>query len=354
MSKQTPPSRLEQITGFLDRSGYEGATLHPLPGDASFRRYVRVQRGDKTAMLMDAPPQREDVRSYIAIADYLRRSGYSAPEIFAQHPAVGLLLLEDLGDDSYTSMLKADAEGGTREQALYASAIDVLAEWHDRKRRFADPRALVLPEYDTARLMQEVMLFADWFLPQALGKQEAAVLHMEYAGLWREALAGTPLSVDCWVHRDYHADNLMWLPLRRGTKRVGLLDFQDGVYGDAAYDLVSLLEDARRDVSPKLAEAMLARYLDVSGDDRERFFAAYAVLGAQRNSKIVGIFSRLAARDGKFAYLRFLPRVWRHLERDLAHPALSSLKAWLDRHIPASQRGVIALRHTSQDLALTA
>lgn len=354
MSKLAPPSRLEQITEFLDRNGYAGAVLHPLPGDASFRRYIRIEHDGKMAMLMDAPPQRENVRSYLTIAGYLHKNGYSAPEVFAQDPAIGLLLLEDLGDDSYTSVLKAAAGNDKLEQSLYAAAIDVLAEWHDNKRRFADPKALALPKYDTALLMPEAMLFADWFLPQALGKEEAASLRAEYENIWRDVLKTAPLTTDHWVHRDYHADNLMWLPSRQGTQRVGLLDFQDGVYGDAAYDLVSLIEDARRDVSPALAEAMLERYLEATGADREQFLAAYAILGAQRNSKIVGIFSRLAARDNKFAYLKFLPRVWRHLEHDLEHPALAPLKAWIDRHIPAGMRGVITLRHTSQDLALTA
>ncbi len=340
----THADRLEQIREFLSRSGYKDAELHPLPGDASFRRYIRIRKDGQTAMLMDAPPEKEKIRPYVAIADYLCRAGYSAPLLLAQDVPGGLLLLEDLGDDSFTSLLKAR---GGMEQELYAAAIDVLAQWRGEK-------TMSLPAYSEALLMQETSLFADWYLPQILGRQEAAALRPEYMALWQSILAQAPLASGTWVHRDYHADNLMWLPDRAGVKRVGLLDFQDGVTGDAAYDVVSLLEDARRDVSAPLADAMLERYIAAAGVDKEQFMTAYAVLGTQRNSKIVGIFSRLAARDGKFAYLQYLPRVWRHLGRDLAHPALADLKAWMDTHVPVGQRGVIAIRHTSQELALTA
>ncbi len=298
-------------------------------------------------MLMDAPPEKEDVRPYVAMAQHLHRAGYSAPEILAQDPAAGLLLLEDLGDDSFTSVLKAQS-GMSNE--LYEAAIDVLAGWHHNKR----DTAFILPEYNEALLMKEVCLFADWYLPQVVGRQEAAALRPEYLALWQEIFALGVLTADRLVHRDYHADNLMWLPGREGTKRVGLLDFQDGVYGDAAYDVVSLLEDARRDGPAPLAQAMLERYMVASGADRAQFMTAYATLGAQRNSKIIGIFCRLAARDNKFAYLSYLPRVWKHLENDLVHPALATLKVWMEKHVPAGERGVITIRHTSRDLALTA
>ncbi|MDE3060476.1 MAG: phosphotransferase [Pseudomonadota bacterium] len=325
--------------------------LHPMQADASFRRYIRIRKGTHSMILMDAPPEKENIEPYIAIARYLHGKGYSAPEILAQDVKAGLLLIEDLGDDSFTQVLKR-ASG--REHELYTAAVDVLAEWHDEARRFFDPQALPLPLYDEALLMREACLFADWYLPQVMGKDKARELRGEYIALWQDILGKAPLASKSWVHRDYHADNLMWLPARSGTQRVGLLDFQDGVYGDAAYDVVSLLEDARRDVAPILAKAMIDRYLAASGADRERFLTAYAILGAQRNCKIIGIFSRLAARDNKHAYLNYLPRVWRYLEHDLAHPALADLRRWIDSHITADQRGVIALRHTSQELALTA
>jgi len=335
--------RAERIREFLNQSGFADAELHPLQGDASFRRYIRIRKSGQSAMLMDAPPEKENVQPYLAIANYLHKAGYSAPEVLAHDAAGGLLLLEDLGDDSFTSVLKT--QSGV-EQELYAAAIDVLAEWHKTGR----DDNFILPEYDDALLMKETCLFAEWYLPQIMGKEMAEALHPEFVALWEGILAEARLATDTWVHRDYHADNLMWLPKRSGAQRVGLLDFQDGVYGDAAYDVVSLLEDARRDVSQPLASSMLEHYIAASGADRERFLTSYAVLGAQRNSKIIGIFCRLAARDGKFTYLNYLPRVWRHLERDLAHPLLLPLKTWLDKHVPGGQRGVI----TVQGLALTA
>lgn len=355
MTKQNTPSihpvRLEQIKDFLAGTRFKDADLHPLAGDASFRRYIRVRKGDDKAMLMDAPPEKEDVRPFVAVAEYLHNKGYSAPAIHARHLDSGLLLLEDLGDDSFTSILKnSGSQKEAMEQQLYASAIDVLAEWHDETRQFSMPQHLVLPAYDEALLMREVALFTEWFLPQVVGKKEADILAPEYLAIWKSVIAEAGLSTHLWVHRDYHADNLMWLPGRSGTKRVGLLDFQDGVYGDAAYDLVSLLEDARRDVPPAVVDAMLERYIATTGINRASFLTSYAILGAQRNCKIVGIFARLAARDNKYGYLNYLPRVWAHLERDLAHPALAPLKQWIDRHIPRDQRGVIAVSHTTHQL----
>lgn len=346
--KDMEPERLKQVRDFLDAHKFSGAELLPLAGDASFRRYIRVRKPGAHAMLMDAPPQKENSAPYLAVASYLYAQGYSVPAILAHDLKAGLLLLEDLGNDLFT--LELQKQNGVSEQALYEAAIDVLAQWHGRP-PLANPRALPLPLYDHALLMQEAKLFSDWYLPQIMGKEAAAGAGAEYLRLWEVILKNIPLATDSFVHRDYHADNLMWLPAREGVRRVGLLDFQDAVYGDAAYDVVSLLEDARRDVPPELAQAMLDRYLSAAGADRRRFMTAYAILGAQRNSKIVGIFVRLAARDNKYAYLNYLPRVWRHLENDLAHPALAELKAWMDKHVSAQWRGAVAIRHNSHDLA---
>ena len=345
------PNRLEQIQHFLSKTSFASATLTPLAGDASFRRYIRVQQDGKQAMLMDAPADKEDVRPFLAVAEYLGGKGYSAPQIYARHIPHGLLLLEDLGNDSFTLLLKQESVRARMEQTLYTAAIDVLAQWHDEKRAFSEPSALPLPVYDKALLLREVSLFADWFLPQVLGREKAAILHLDFMSLWERMLDKTNLSTKVLVHRDYHADNLMWLPNREGTARVGLLDFQDGVYGDAAYDLVSLLEDARRDVPQSLVDTMLTRYIAATGVNAEMLRIQYALLGAQRNCKIVGIFARLAARDGKLHYLNFLPRVWRHLERDVQHPALAELKHWLDTYVPKEVRGVIAIRYTAGELA---
>jgi aminoglycoside/choline kinase family phosphotransferase len=346
-------TRAEQIQKFLSQAGMSDAQLQPLAGDASFRRYVRILHAGKYYMLMDAPPDKEDVRPYITIAEYLCQAGYSAPEIIARDVTAGLLLLSDLGDDTFTRVLKKHPSA-QQEQLFYEAAIDVLARWHHADSQLASPQRLPLPSYDTALLLREVALFADWFLPQCVGVERARGLRDEYMALWEKILGNTPLATDQFVHRDYHADNLMWLLDRMGTARVGLLDFQDGVYGDAAYDVVSLLEDARRDVPPSLIEAMLARYVQRSGADSERFARAYAVLGAQRNSKIVGIFARLAARDGKAHYLDYLPRVWGHLHHDLSHPALAELAVWVQQHVPQEARGVIRIHYDAQALALSA
>ena len=347
-------TRAAQIQTFLDKAGYGDAKLSPLAGDASFRRYIRLHKDGKSYMLMDAPPEKEDVRPYIAIAQYLHACGYSAPDILARDEALGFLLLEDLGDETFTRILKATTQKDAQEREFYEAAIDVLARWHHGDTKLASTAKLPLPLYDEALLMREVGLFADWFLPQVMGKEAAVKLRSEYMALWQGILQQAKLATDQFVHRDYHADNLMWLPQRAQTARVGLLDFQDGVYGDGAYDLVSLLEDARRDVSPQLAEEMIQRYVAKTGVDESQFRTAYAVLGAQRNSKIVGIFVRLCARDGKAGYLDFLPRVWAHLEHDLAHPLLAPLRTWLGTHVPSSARGVITVAHDARALALSA
>lgn len=341
-------NRSQQISQFLAQHGHGESQLFPLAGDASFRRYIRILAKDKTHyMLMDAPPEKENIRPYVAAADYLCRQGFSAPRIIAGDATQGFLLLEDLGDDSFTRLLAAQPQ---REEELYRAAVDVLAAWrsHAAKNGFYDVSEMSLRAYDSSLLLEEVKLFADWYLPQVLGAAKAAELRVEYLTLWHDILThAADLARDQWVHRDFHADNLMWLPQRQGAARVGLLDFQDGVIGDAAYDLVSLLEDARRDVPPALASQMIDYYLSQTGMAPEMFYANYALLGAQRNSKIIGIFARLAVRDGKPNYLNFLPRVWAHLERDLSHPLLASLKQWLDRHVSAMHRGIIAINATS-------
>lgn len=338
-----------QIRDFIQSTDFADATLAPLPGDASFRRYVRVHKNGAQAMLMDAPPGKEDVRPFISVAEYLHAQGYSAPAILARNPEAGFILLEDLGDALFSKALAADA---AMEDTLYGHAIELLAQWHSGD--FSNPAALPLPQYDEALLMREVQLFCDWFMPQVAGKEKARALSREYLALWQEIIRSAPPEQNQFVHRDYHADNLLWLPGRDGIKKVGLLDFQDAVYGDAAYDLVSLLEDARRDVPPALAEKMLSRYLQASGADARRLRSAYALLGAQRNSKIIGIFSRLAARDGKQHYLNYLPRVWKHLEHDLAHPQMKALSQWIEAHVPQESRGIIPIAHDAQSLQLSA
>jgi aminoglycoside/choline kinase family phosphotransferase len=321
------------IEAFLAKSGWGGAVRDKLPGDASFRRYERLELRGARAMLMDAPPPKEDVRPFLHVARHLTSLGFSAPLVFEADEANGLLVLEDLGNDTFTRLLAQ----GVDETELYELAVDTLVALHSVPWRRAVPQGLAL--YDDTRLLDEAKLLTDWFLPAVTGTPTSAELTESYAAAWREAfvsLRGQPTTL---VLRDYHVDNLMRLPGRVSVTACGLLDFQDALAGPTAYDLVSLVEDARRDLGPGLAEAMTARYLDAFPDlDRDAFAAAAAVLAAQRNAKIVGIFTRLSRRDGKHGYLRHVPRVWRLLENDLRHPALAPVRTWFDQHVPTNLR----------------
>jgi aminoglycoside/choline kinase family phosphotransferase len=306
-----------------------------LAGDASFRRYYRLYRGAERAVLMDAPPPREDVRPFVAIARLLSRLGYSAPAIRAVDSAAGLVLLEDLGDETYTRLIA----GGADEEGLYRLALDLLIDLHRRFDPAADSAGI--PPYDDARLLDESALLVDWYMPAVFGEPPQEGLRQEYLALWRSLFAIARAVPDTLVLRDFHVDNLMRLTGRTGVAACGLLDFQDAVVGPASYDVVSLLEDARRDVAAALQARMLTRYCDAfPARDRAAFAASYAVLGAQRSAKIVGIFTRLSRRDGKPQYLAHIPRVWRWLEGDLAHPALAPMRAWIDRHLPPDRRVV--------------
>ncbi|MEN3953331.1 phosphotransferase [Iodidimonas sp. SYSU 1G8] len=332
-------SREAEIDAFLARVWTPGAVWRPLAADASFRRYFRIE-GEPRAVLMDAPPDKEDVRPFMAIGDYLVENGFSAPRVIAADIAEGFLLLEDLGDDTFTRLIARDP---ATERALYAAAIDVLADLH----RIAPPRLLPvrgaapfeLPVYDDDTLTREVLLFPDWYLPARTGHATPGDAGAEFEALWRAVFPLVRGGPDTLVLLDYHADNLMALPGRDGTAGIGLLDFQDGRVGPAAYDLVSLLQDCRRCVSAALEEAMLERYLAARPDvDREAFMTAYWVLGAQRNTKIIGIFTRLWKRDGKPRYPTMIPNLWTLLERGLEHPELEDLKLWFDTHCPADTR----------------
>ena len=326
--------RDQAIAGFLAGAGWGDAARAALPGDASFRRYFRLARQGTTAMLMDAPPPQEDVRPYLAIARSLQSLDLSAPEIFAEDVAAGLLLIEDFGDDTYTRLLAKGAD----ETALYALAIDVLIALRER---FAPDAAPSLPPYDDTRLLSEAALLVDWYLPAITGSETPAALREEYLDLWRNLFPVARAMPPTLVLRDYHVDNLMRIPGRPGIAACGLLDFQDAVLGPITYDLVSLLEDSRRDIAPDLIAAMRQRYLSAFPDlDRDAFNASFAVLGAQRHCKVVGIFTRLDRRDKKPRYLTHIPRLWRLIDQDLRHPVLAPVKAWLDRHIPPALRVV--------------
>jgi N-acetylmuramate 1-kinase len=326
--------REAQIGRFLDQAGWRAARRHPLPGDASFRRYVRLVAEDKSrAMLMDAPPK-ENVRAYLAVARLLRSLSLASPAILHQDAESGLLLLEDLGDDTFTALLVR----GEAEEPLYALAADVLIAL---ARRFKQAEAKFLPPYDDARLLDEAALLVDWYWPAAAGKPAEPGLRAEYLDLWRGLFPAARRVPDTLVLRDYHVDNLMRVPGRQGLMACGLLDFQDAVIGPQSYDLVSLLEDARRDIAPPLAARIRRRYLDAfPALDPAAFDASCAILGAQRHAKVIGIFTRLCVRDGKAQYVAHIPRVWRLLEQSLKHLALAPMAQWLARHIPEPLRGV--------------
>jgi aminoglycoside/choline kinase family phosphotransferase len=304
---------------FLRSQGWGGATILPLAGDASFRRYFRIVDGARRAVLMDAPPPHEDPRPFIEIAQWLGARGFAAPKIHGIDLDQGLVLLEDFGDDRMREAADADP---SREHALYGAAIDILVALHSEDAVPAAP-------YDRAVLHREADLLVEWYCPAIGIAADLGSYHAAWDQVFDHALTTRPVT----VLRDYHAENLMLT-----GAGLGLLDFQDALAGHAAYDLVSLLQDARRDVSPELEAAMLEHYLSHIGND-PGFDDAYHVLGAQRNAKIIGIFTRLWQRDGKPRYPTLCPRVWRYLDRDLAHPALAPVAAWFEATIPADKRG---------------
>lgn len=307
--------RNRQIEIFINALGLSDAERSKIAGDASFRKYERLVHDGKSYVLMDSPPDKEPVDAFMAVDRELVRLGFSAPKILHADEVHGLLLLEDLGDDLYNRVLKRTPES---EMELYLPAIEVLAELHRA------PLELSLPPYDETAYMRELALMTDWYFPQFLSPEQLAELQKEYERLWVELLARLQPLKPVLVLRDYHADNLLWLPERTGSARVGLLDFQDALLGHPAYDLLSLLEDARRDVEAGTQEAMMQAYCELAGiSDVEAFRRDYAIIGAQRNLKIVGIFHRLNRRDGKAHYLDYIPRVIGHLKTDLAHPALA-------------------------------
>jgi aminoglycoside/choline kinase family phosphotransferase len=328
--------RETQIADFLSACGWADAQRVALPGDASFRRYHRLTRDGVSTMLMDAPPPQEDVRPYLVVARHLRALDFSAPTILAADEESGFLLIEDFGDGTFTRLLAR----GEDETALYAMAVDVLIALH---RRFTASQAAWLPPYDDTRLLNEAALLVDWYLPAVTGQPTAPGAREEYLDLWRALLPiarGVPTAL---VLRDYHVDNLMRIEGRDGLAACGLLDFQDAVLGPITYDLVSLIEDSRRDIAPGLVAVMRARYFDAFPElDRAALDASLAVLGAQRHCKVIGIFTRLCRRDGKPRYLAHIQRLWRLLDGNFQHPVLAPVQAWLDRHIPRDLRRIPA------------
>lgn len=316
----------ESAPDFLAANGWGDGALLPLAGDASFRRYFRVVAPGRTAVLMHAPADVEDSQPFIAVADHLNRLGFAAPKIMASDLDEGLILLEDFGDARMREVVDAAPESEAR---IYRDAVTLLGVLH----RSGSGN---LPAYTMDEYLREARLFTEWYAPAlSLNVDETG-----YDTAWTKVLGPlVDLEDPVTVLRDYHAENLMLLEGRHGIGALGLLDFQDALAGHPAYDLVSLLQDARRDVTRELEENMLTHYRVTNPvEDSRAFEAAYAILGAQRNAKILGIFTRLWKRDGKSRYLSYQARVWRYLERDLRHPALAPVAAWFSANVPSAKR----------------
>jgi aminoglycoside/choline kinase family phosphotransferase len=352
---------------FLDRAGLGSAERHPLPGDASTRRYERLAlKNGSTLMLMDAPPSAESlpcppdadvarrqalgynamarlaagrVDAFAAAAGYLRARGLSAPEVHALDAEQGLAVTEDLGEGLYARLIEA----GTAETELYLAAIEALARLHAE----TPPDTLEIEgarwpllAYDELALKTGADTFVEW-LPRfdrrvEIGEAAAAEWDALWAPIRRRAAEGASV----FTHRDYHAENLLWLAGRSGPARVGMIDFQDAVRAHPSWDLHSLLQDARRDVSPELEKLALDRYFALRPEvDREPFLEDYASLAALNEARILGVFSRLVARDSKPRYTAFMPRLWRQLARNLEAPGMANMKAWFERHVPREVRG---------------
>ncbi|WP_018871832.1 aminoglycoside phosphotransferase family protein [Thioalkalivibrio sp. ALJ16] len=320
-------TRSRQLQDWLEAQPGHWSDLALLRADASFRRYFRARHEGDPVVLMDAPPDREATEPFVQIAQLLQKLGLRPPRVLAHDPAAGFVVLEDLGDRTFTRAL---AEGEP-EGPLYDRAIDTLIQLH-RAWPPAAAAAPALPAYDLARLLDEAALLVDWYGAEAAGAPLPTASRDAFLAAWAQALDALPPLPSTLVLRDFHVDNLMLPPDTEAGCAV--LDFQDAVIGSPAYDVVSLLEDARREVSPATVERGLERYLAGSGCEREAFLRHYRVLGAQRTTKILGIFVRLARRDAKPRYLEHLPRLERLLARALAHPDLAPVRAWFQQHMP--------------------
>ncbi len=360
--------RLERLTAaqrFITESGWAGARQSYVNGDASVRSYSRLAREGDSVILMDwqkapdGPPIRanlpysriahlaEDVRPFVAVAQALREAGLAAPEIYAADLARGFLLIEDFGDAVFTRL----SAQGADMLPLYRLAVDALLVL----RRNPPPAAMAydggthtLPAYDREALGIETELLVDWFLPAVRGCETSLAVREDFASLWGAPFDWLLTQPAGWVQRDYHSPNLVLREVGEGLQRLGILDFQDAMRGHPAYDLVSLLQDARLDLPPDLESELLAYYCANAAAqepdyDEAAFFRAYRLLGAQRNTKILGIFARLARRDGKRAYLQHMPRVARYLASDLQHCDLAALKSWYERELPGDIARLAAL-----------
>lgn len=315
------------LDGFIERAGWGDAERMYLQADASFRRYIRLKRGSESVMLMDAPPPQENIQPFMIVAKHLCQLGFSAPRILQEDTFLGFLLLEDFGDATFTQLLQQ----GMGEGVLYEAAIDTLIKLHQHP----DNARVAVGEYDLEELLSEAELFLDWYVPELNITQSPDALRQSFRDAWLDVLSHQPKLNPSIVLRDFHVDNLMLLPNRMNPENCGLLDFQDALIGSPSYDVASLLEDARRDISAELRQSMLNRYLSGFANlDRDAFMTSYVMLSAQRHMKIVGIFTRLYRRDGKPHYLAHIPRVLSYLQQHLCHPVLAPIGNWLQAHTP--------------------
>jgi tRNA threonylcarbamoyl adenosine modification protein YjeE len=348
-------ARLKALRQFLDGAGYLDARRRRMAGDASTRSYARLIRDDGVVILMNSPRRpdgpaihdgksysaavhlAEDVRPFVAIAGGLREHGFSAPSIHHADLEAGFLITEDFGSAGF---IEGDPPRPIAER--YEAATDMLAALHRAPLPEILPLApqltYAIPVFDTDALLTEAGLMLDWYLPDRdAGPTDHS--RAEFFTMWRDLLGKPAAAPRTWVLRDFHSPNLIWLGERQGIARVGIIDFQDAVLGPAAYDLVSLLQDARIDVPEQLELALFAHYVRARRAADEAFDPAgfaelYAIMSAQRNTKLLGIFARLNRRDGKPRYLRHQPRIWTYLTRSLAHPALARLREWYSANVP--------------------
>lgn len=312
--------REKHLQAFLDRHHLGSCKRMALAGDASSRRYERLQAERTSYILMDAPPP-EAVDPFVSVAEILKERGYSPPEVIDADRSSGFLLLEDLGDGLLAKLIAA----GAQEAPLYSLAVDFLI---DLTRQ---PAPDSLPRFSGDYIGSQNEMFLDWYIPDQINGLLSGPDTTLFNEIWEELIPLIYISPDILLLRDFHAENLLYLRDREGLKALGLLDFQDAMQGPPAYDLVSLLQDARRDVSPSLEQSMLQRYLDEIQIEKGQFARSYAILGAHRAMRILGIFVRLAKEKGKPSYLEMVPRVKSHLQRNLAHPDLARLRSWMEK-----------------------
>ncbi len=360
-------SRLERfatIRKFLEHVGWSDAStaFSYLQGDASPRRYARLVKADGSrAILMDSPQRpdgppirdgrsysaiahlAENVKAFVAIDRTLESAGLSVPRILAEDLTTGLLLIEDFGDEVFG----AEIRKGRDQASLWARGVDALVAVQSspppRHIPLSDGSVFELPIADEAVLAIETDLLLDWYWPALRGTAPPQSARDEFERLWTVIFRRVLLQPKSWLLRDFHSPNLIALDDRKSPRDVGIIDFQDAMIGPAAYDLVSLLQDARVDVPESLEKQLLERYVAATSVrdpafDRGEFAFSYAALGAQRNTKILGIFARLAVRDGKRQYLAHVPRIWGYLESDLEHEGLAPLRAWYEENLPRSLR----------------